>query len=308
MSESELVDWLRSRTPVGPGVALGIGDDAAVLAPTRGQTLVTVDTLTDQVDFDLTRDDPRRVGRKALAVNLSDIAAMAGRPVAAFVALVLPRAGGEALARELYAGMLPLAAEFETTIAGGDTNSWDGPLAISITLVGEVAPQGPLTRAGARVGDRILVSGEFGGSRLGKQFDFTPRVQLARSLLAHYPLHAGMDVSDGLALDLSRLAAASGLGAELAVDHVPIAAAAREFAECTKSGRSPLEHALSDGEDFELILAAPPAAAEQMVRDNSLGVALTDVGQFIAEPGLWQVSAKGVRTPLPPTGWQHTMD
>jgi thiamine-monophosphate kinase len=304
--ENEFIAWLREHLPPHPNLRLGLGDDAAILSLAgRSDCLVTVDMLTDQVDFRLAEVDPRRVGRKALAVNLSDIAAMAGRPLAAVVALVLPREGAWQLATELYAGLLPLAAQYGVAIAGGDTNSWDGPLAISITLLGQTTERGALVRSGARPGDMILVTGSFGGSLLGRHFDFEPRVQEALRLHERYQLHAGIDVSDGLSLDLSRLAAESRCGAELDLAKVPIAPAAHQLAEQLSDGSTALEHALADGEDFELILAVPPAAAEQILKDQPLAVPVTCIGQFVAEPGLWTIDTDGRRLPLAPRGYQH---
>ena len=143
--EAELIAWLRERLPPHPLLRLGPGDDAAVLRMAGiDECVLTVDMLTDHVDFELARDDPRRVGRKALAVNLSDLAAMAAKPLAGVIAAVLPRQGGMELARELYEGLLPLAERYDLAIAGGDTNSWDGPLALSVTLLGRTTAHGPL--------------------------------------------------------------------------------------------------------------------------------------------------------------------
>jgi thiamine-monophosphate kinase len=199
-----------------------------------------------------------------------------------------------------------LAEEFQVAIAGGDTNTWDGPLAVSVTLIGKVNPLGPLLRSGARAGDRIVVSGQFGGSILGHQFDFQPRVREALELKARYPISAGIDVSDGLSLDLWRLAEASGCGAVLEVSQIPIAPAARELARQRGDESTPLEHALCDGEDFELILAVPRDAADAMLAEQPLACGLTCVGQFVAEPGLWQIDAGGVRRPLAPRGFEHS--
>ena len=176
--------------------------------------MLTVDLLTDGVDFELSKVSARCVGRKALAVNLSDLAAMAARPVAALDALALPRSGALELAKELFEGILPLAEKHGVAIAGGDTNTWDGPLVISVTLCGEVAA-GAVRRDGARPGDGIVVTGALGGSILGHHFDFEPRVAEALWLADRFTLHAGMDVSDGLSLDLWRMAQASGCGAVL---------------------------------------------------------------------------------------------
>jgi thiamine-monophosphate kinase len=307
--ENDLIAWLRRRVPSHPHLLLGIGDDAAVVRwPPGADCLVTVDMLTDQVDFRLEEADPQKIGRKALAVNLSDMAAMAGVPIAAVVALVLPRRGGQKLAEELYAGLLPLAAEHNVALAGGDTNSWDGPLAISVTLLGRPTKRGPLVRSGARPGDKIVVTGSFGGSILGHHFDFEPREREATELHERYGLHAGIDVSDGLSLDLSRLAAESGCRARLELDRIPIAAAAHELAAQRGDGVTPLEHALGDGEDFELILAVSPAAAEQMLREQPLPVQLACIGEFVPGAGLIAVEASGRERPLAPRGFEHQLD
>lgn len=304
--ERELLAWLRDRLPPHPRVPLGFGDDAALLEARPGwRMVVTTDMLTEGVDFIVGEHEPPRIGRKALAVNLSDLAAMGAEPVAAFVSLALPKAGGLELAHALYEGILPLAAEFELAIAGGDTNSWDGPLVINVTAIGECEENRELRRDGALPGDAILVTGEFGGSLLGKQFDFTPRVREARWLVEHCQIHAAMDVSDGLSLDLSRLASASGCGAALDLGCIPISASARVFADSRKDGRTALDHALSDGEDFELILAAPPKQAEELVRSQPLGVPLMRIGTFVAETGLWSQQPDGKRIPLSPDGYEH---
>jgi thiamine-monophosphate kinase len=296
--ESDFITWLRERLPPHPQLRLGPGDDAAILRlANRAECVVTVDLLTDGVDFNLATIDARRAGRKALAVNLSDLAAMAAKPVAAVIAVALPRHGGRQLAVELYEGLIPLAERYAIAIAGGDTNSWDGPLVISVTAIGEVTSRGALLRGGAHPGDRIIVTGEFGGSILGKHLDFDPRVDEALLLNERYVLHAGIDCSDGLSLDLSRLAAESRCGAVLDLTRVPISQGAA------------LYHALSDGEDFELILAVPPPDAERMIAEQPLApLRLSAIGEFIAEPGLWQRNGAGERQPLRAQGYEHEFD
>lgn len=307
--ESELIAYLRQRLPPHPLLRLGPGDDAAVLRLAGlEECVLTVDLLTDHVDFELAQVDPRRVGRKALAANLSDLAAMASRPLAAVIALALPRQGGMALAVELYEGLLPLAERHQLAIAGGDTNSWDGSLVITITLLGEVTEDGPLRRGGARPGDRIVVTGSLGGSILGRQFDFEPRVREALLLNERYELHAGIDVSDGLLVDLAHVAQESGCGAVLETRAVPVSDDARRLAEALDDGSTALDHALSDGEDFELVLAVPPREAARMLADQPLEVPLTGIGRFVAEPGLWEEDARGGRRRLVPRGWEHRLD
>lgn len=307
--EHEFVRWLAARLPSSPHLRLGLGDDAAVLRwSVDGEAVLTTDAVTDGVDFLLSDVEPELVGHKALAVNLSDLAAMAAEPVAVVVSLVLPRQGARGLsalelAEELYRGMLPLAERFDVAIAGGDTNTWDGRLVISVTAVGRTTDRGPLTRSGARPGDELLVTGALGGSILGRHLHVEPRVREALVLHEQYPLHAGIDVSDGLALDASRLATASGCGVALLLGAIPVSTDALRLASST--GRLPMDHALGDGEDFELLLAAKPEAAEQIVQDQPVGVPITRIGWFVEKPGLWQVGDDGVLRPLEATGYEH---
>ncbi|MEK6238106.1 MAG: thiamine-phosphate kinase [Planctomycetales bacterium] len=304
--EFEFIEWIRRRQSSSPGMKIPIGDDAAWLRFEGGELLAAVDMLSDGVHFDLREHGPRRAGRKALAVNLSDVAAMAGTPRFALVALGLPRDGGLRLAQEIHEGMAELASEHGVVIAGGDTNSWDAPLAVSVTILATAPKNGPLRRDQAQAGDRILVTGSFGGSIRGRHLDFPPRVREAKLLHERYRLHAGMDVSDGLSVDLSRLAAESNLGAAVNLDRIPITDAARE---CAAEGtRSPLEHALGDGEDFELILAVPPEDAKRILADQPLDVPVTEIGEFTASGELTQIDSRGNQEPLIVRGYQHRFD
>jgi thiamine-monophosphate kinase len=307
--ERDLVRYLCDRLPAHPRLLLGPGDDAAILRlPERANLVATTDMLMDGVDFLLEQHTPERIGRKALAVNLSDLAAMAAVPLAALVSVSLPRRGGEVLAKQLYDGMLPLAAAFDCPIAGGDTNSWDGPLVISVTALGVVPPERRWRRSGALAGDAILVTGQFGGSILDKQFDFTPRVSEAQWLAEHCPVHAAIDVSDGLSLDLARLCEASGCGALLELANIPVAAAARQLAEQLRDGSTPLDHALSDGEDFELILAVPPDAAEALLVEQPPGMPLSRIGTITREPGLHAIDDEGQIRMVPARGYEHRLE
>lgn len=302
-SEFAFIDWLRRRTPSAARVRIGPGDDTAALDwPADAACLVTTDMLLEGSCFRLREAGPRRVGRKAMAVNLSDIAAMAGRPVAAVVSVGLPRTGGRALAEELYLGLREIADAFDTAIIGGDTNSWDGPLVINVTLLGEAVPPGPVRRNGAKPGDVIMTTGAFGGSILGKHLDFTPRVREALALHAAVPLHALIDVSDGLAADVFHLCEESGCGAVLRAETIPVADAAFRL----NDSHSPLDHALGDGEDFELVFAVSPPDARRLLADQPLpGVPLTAIGECV-DHGLW-LEENGVRRPLPPKGYVHEL-
>ena len=307
--EREFVDWLAEHLPSHPLLRLGIGDDAALLAlGAQSDSVVTTDLLADGTHFLVEETDPHWIGRKCLAVNLSDLAAMAAVPVAVVVSILLPREGAGRfdtlrLAQRLYEGMLPLAAEFEVAIAGGDTNVWDGRLAMSITAIGRTVARGPLLRSGGESGDRLLVTGELGGSLVGRHLTFTPRLHEAHQLHREYDLHAGIDITDGLAIDASRLARASGLAAVIDTQNVPISAEAAQLAMA--EGGQPLDHALADGEDFELLLAVASDTAEELLKDQPLACGLTDIGELVADKGLWQSTADGARMPLPPKGYVH---
>jgi thiamine-monophosphate kinase len=302
--EFAYIDWLRRLTPADARVLIGPGDDTAALAwPAGKPCLVTTDMLLEGSCFVLAEAGPRRVGRKAMAVNLSDIAAMAGRPIAAVVSVGLPRHGGRALAEELYHGLREMADAFATTIIGGDTNSWNGPLVISVTLLGEPTGRGSVTRSGAQPGDWLLVTGPLGGSILGKHLDFTPRVAEALRLHELAELHAMIDISDGLVADVHHLCEESRCGAVLRAEAIPIADAARAL----NDGRPPLEHALGDGEDFELVFAVSPADGDRLLRSQPVqGITLHHIGECI-DSGLW-LEQEGQRLELPPQGYVHEFD
>ena len=302
--EFAYIDWLRQRTPPAPGVLVGPGDDTAVLRPPTRPLLVTTDMLLEGSCFLLSEAGPRRVGRKAIAVNLSDIAAMAGVPTAAVVSVGLPRSGGRELAEELYLGMREMTDAFGVPLVGGDTNSWDGPLSISVTMLSEATARGPVLRSGAKVGDWIMVTGPLGGSILGHHLDFTPRVREALALHQVADLHAMIDLSDGLARDLYHICEESRCGAVLFAEAIPVADAARELA--SRDGRSPLDHALSDGEDFELVLTVPSTDGERLLHEQPVdGIRLYRIGEIVAD-GYW-LESNGKREPLEPRGHEHRL-
>jgi thiamine-monophosphate kinase len=312
--ELAFIDWLRRRTPPAGRVLLGPGDDTAAVAWPAGPCLVTTDMLLEGSCFLLEGSpiqvpgipaaSPRRVGRKAMAVNLSDIAAMAGVPVAAVVSVGLPKRGGRALAEELYLGLREMADEFDTAVVGGDTNTWDGPLTISVTVLGEPGPAGVVRRKGARPGDWLLVTGPLGGSIRCKHLDFTPRIREALALASLVGLHAMIDVSDGLAIDAGRLCAESGCGAVLWAGQVPVSDAARAM----NDGRSLLEHALGDGEDFELLFAVSAEDGRRLVDEQLVpGITLAAVGECLEQSGLW-LEEGDRRRELAALGWVHEMD
>lgn len=300
--EFEYIRWLRDRTPADPRVRIGPGDDCAALTPPTRELLVTTDMLMDGTDFLLAEVGARRVGRKAMNVNLSDIAAMAGAPLAAVVSVALPP-GGRELAQELYLGLRDAADALGVPLVGGDTNSWAGPLVISVTAFGEATGRGPVRRSGARPGDWLFVTGPLGGSILGRHLDFVPRVAEALTLHAAVELRAMCDISDGLSADLNHILEESGCGAVLFADAIPITDAARELSGT--SGRTPLQHALGDGEDFELVFAVSPDDGARLLAAPPVA-GLAKIGECVPE-GLW-LERDGRRERLEPRGWVHSLE
>jgi thiamine-monophosphate kinase len=215
----------------------------------------------------------------------------------------LPRQNGRKLAEELYLGLREVADAFNTAIVGGDTNSWDGPLVLSITVLGEASSRGPVRRSGARPGDWLLVTGPLGGSLLGKHLDFTPRIHEALRLHELVDLHAMIDISDGLTADLNHVCEESGCGAVLHTASLPIAPAAHSMPD----GRSPLEHALSDGEDFELLFALPAEQGLHLIQAQPVpGIVLYYVGECV-DQGLW-LEENQQRRPIEAAGYVHALE
>jgi thiamine-monophosphate kinase len=307
--EQSFVAWAKMRAKRLPAVKLGIGDDAAVLeggeAPQCEDRVVTTDSLLDGAHFRLSDTDPRRIGRKLVNVNLSDLAAMGAEPEAFFLSLCLPLntvgdSSTDALAAEIYEGVCEACEQFSVPLAGGDTNCWTGPLAVHGTAIGKTVNRVIWTREGAQPDDLIVVTGPLGGSLAGHHLDFMPRLDLARKLRP-LPIHAAMDISDGLSLDLLRMSDASKCGAILELDKVPISAAAQAAAQT--SGKDALTHALSDGEDFELLLAVAPADYSRIAEAIGPEQAII-CGTFSSRTGLW-AKEKGKLRQLTTAGYIH---
>jgi thiamine-monophosphate kinase len=300
--EFDLIARIRDATAAHPRLAVGIGDDAALVRfPQHPGCLVTVDMLMEGVDFTLATATGRQIGWKALAVSLSDIAAMAGRPVACVISVALPRQDGFELGHDVLAGVQECAGRFDLALAGGDTNTWDGPLVVSSTVLGEPTERGPVLRSGAQPGDWIMTTGSFGGSIAGKHLDFTPRIAEALALHQAAALHAMIDVSDGLAADLAHILEESRVGALLDESAIPVSPAAA----AARDGKSPLEHALGDGEDFELLFTVAPADGLALLRRPPCVLPLSHIGEITAGPGCSLKARDGMIRPLPALGWKH---
>lgn len=307
-SEFELIERLTRGLVQPPAVLAGPGDDCAVLDLGLAERvfLFKTDAVVEGVHF--TREiAPERVGRKALARCLSDIAAMAGTPQAALVTLGLPRDYDLAYVEGIYAGLTRLAEQHAVAIVGGETTTNPERIFLSLALLGWAGRERVCRRAGARPGDALFVTGELGGSLEGKHLDFEPRLAEARWLAAQFPIHAMMDVSDGLAGDLRHLLQAGGVGAELLAAAIPISPAARRRAREKTPARPPLAAALSDGEDFELLFTAPAAQAVPLLDAWKIqfpGIRLSCIGKITETPGLRVRDRQGVRV-LSDHGYTH---
>jgi thiamine-monophosphate kinase len=299
--EFDYIRQLRERIPPAPGIIVGPGDDCAVLARPLRSILATTDLLQDGVDFRLSECGALAAGRKAMAVNFSDIAAMAGVPTAALIGLCLPKQDGMAIAEAVFDGAKSVADRFSVPIAGGDTNSWDGPLVISITVMGESSIRGPVRRSGAKPGDWLFVTGPLGGSIRSRHMDPQPRIREAFRLHEVADLHAMIDISDGLAADLGHLCRESNCGALLEADAIPIHEDARK-----SETQSALDGALHDGEDFELLFAVSPADGTRLIHYQPVpGLTLVKIGEC-TESGL-EIRRNGKKQAFIAKGWVHTM-
>ncbi len=305
-AEFDFIDWVRRHQPPHGRVAVGVGDDLAVLRWAADDLLlVGVDQVLDGVHFDAAVHSPRAIGRKAMNRNLSDCAAMACLPAAAVATLALPRGVGQAYAQELYLGMAEAGQPFDCPVVGGDTGSWPGKLAVTVTVLGRSAGVEPVTRSGARPGDGIYVTGPLGGSLGGRHMTFTPRVHWGRGLGLTGRVTAMIDLSDGLSRDLRHLCDGGGAGAVVWADRVPVHDDA--VLPQPPGHRSPLDRALHDGEDYELLFtAAPPDAAFGFVL-NGEPLSFPRIGTVTADPGVWLERADGSREPIVPQSWEHAL-
>jgi thiamine-monophosphate kinase len=299
--EFTFIKWLRQQIEPAGGVLLGAGDDAAQVECSAGSYLVTTDMLLEGTHFTESAGW-RLIGRKAMAVSLSDMAAMAAKPRYAVCATGLSNKRRPEDARKLFQGLKEIADDFGCQIVGGDLCSWPEPSAICTTIFGEPTGNGPVTRSGAVTGDRILVTGELGGSNAGKHLQFLPRVIEAIYLNQNYELHSCIDISDGLGLDLSHILEESSVGAIIYSESVPISKEAARAAE--KSGKIPLEHALSDGEDFELLFTMSPEEAERLLVDREFGTKVSVIGG-ITGGGYVIQGAGGKVKQYKPEGYAH---
>ena len=285
MGESSLIrEMLTCLGSAGPPSPHGPGDDCAVLPAAKKRRLVTADPVIYKQHF-LPHHSPRDVAAKLIRRNLSDIAAMGGRPEAAILSLALPRQTSVRWLKRFFRALGNEALRFQVAIIGGDCSESEGSPGFFMTMLGQASGHRVLTRTGARIGDFVFVTGRLGGSLLGRQFKFQPRLAEGVWLAGQREVRSMIDVSDGMAKDLPELLSIKS-AARLDAHQIPVAPAAKRRAK--ETGRSPLFHALCDGEDFELLFSVSGNAdLDRLKADwrNSFDVPLNQVGEIVPRSG-----------------------
>jgi thiamine-monophosphate kinase len=308
VNEFELIQRLTKSLPSNESVVVGPGDDCAVLdvgIPDR-ELLFKTDAVVEGIHF--TRETPPgKIGRKALARCLSDIAAMAGTPTAALITIGLPPDFDPAFVDGIYRGLNELAAIHKVAIVGGETTTNQEHILISVSLIGFVPRGRAALRSGAQVGDAIFVTGELGGSLAGKHLDFEPRIHEACWLAGNFPVHSMVDLSDGLAGDLRHVLKASNVGAELLKTSIPISHEAKLVARSSDIAKPAVVAALTDGEDFELLFTVSGRDAVPLLdawKKQFPNLRLSCIGKIIEGNQLSIRDKDGVR-PFNANGYVH---
>lgn len=262
INEFEMIDWIKKTFSDYKGAKVSIGDDAAVLKPSglKGR-LISTDLIIDGVDFRTNELSPQWIGRKALAINLSDMAAMGAKPKEFVISLGLTKKQDAMWLKKFYQGLLKLARTHKVTCVGGDMSGAKDFLAC-VTILGEVNRYDAVLRSGAKTGDYIGVTGSLGGSILKKHYAFEPRVREGIFLAKKKYATSMMDISDGFAQDLEHILKASKLRAQVDLSSIPISRTALQMSKNNKN--KALKKALSDGEDFELLFTVPKKKKENL--------------------------------------------
>ena len=302
MTETELIQKLTAGLPSDSSVLTGPGDDCAVIELGGQKLLLKTDAIVEDIHF--TGDTPpEKIGRKAMARALSDIAAMAGTPSHALVTIGMCEEHKAAFVEMIFMGLRDIANEYNVNIVGGETTTLP-KLTLSISLLGTC--NNPILRIGSHLGDALFVTGELGGSIAGHHLEFIPRIKEAHWLSEHVNIHAMIDLSDGLATDLRHLIDKN-LGAEILTTALPVRREARLLAKENPGGKTSLLAALTDGEDYELLFTVAAKDAVALLDNwnfNFPETSLKCIGKITDKPGITLRDDKGAR-PLTLHGYDH---